>query len=89
MYKFSPWALLDAGLFGIAAWRIYKMSRAWALLGMLGFVAERVYALYAWRTASAGLIVGVFILFAFINGVRGTFAHYKLSAAQNQVPAIG
>ncbi len=29
---FSPWALLDAGLFGLAAWRIYRMSRVWAVV---------------------------------------------------------
>jgi hypothetical protein len=88
--NFSPWALVDAGLFGIAGWRIYRMSRIWAVVAMLGFLVEKVYALYtSGGTASAGLIVAVFILFGFINGVRGTFAHYKLSASQNQVPVIG
>ncbi len=33
---FSPLSLVDAGLFAIMAWRIYRMSRAWALVGLLG-----------------------------------------------------
>jgi hypothetical protein len=77
---FSPTALFDAAVFGVVAWRIYKMSRAWAVVGLLGFVAERGYALYAHGfNVGAGIIVGVAILFAFINGVRGTFAFHKLS----------
>src|SRR5438046_10176292 len=32
---FSPLSLVDAGLFAIVAWRIYRMSRAWALVGLL------------------------------------------------------
>jgi hypothetical protein len=79
---YSPSALLDAAAFGIVAWRIYRMSRAWALVGMLGFIAERAYSLYARGfAAGAGSIVSIVILFAFINGVRGTFAFHKLSKA--------
>jgi hypothetical protein len=82
---FSPTALFDAAVFGVAAWRIYRMSRAWAVVGLLGFVAERGYALYAHGfNVGVGIIVGVVILFAFINGVRGTFAFHKLS----KTPAV-
>lgn len=79
---FSPTALLDAAIFGVVAWRIYRMSRAWAVVGLVGFVVERVYALYLHGfNAGAGSIVGVFILLGFINGVRGTFAFHKLSTS--------
>jgi hypothetical protein len=79
---FSATALFDAAIFGVVAWRIYRMSRAWAVVGLVGFVAERGYALYAHGfTVGAGIIVGVVILFAFINGVRGTFAFHKLSTS--------
>ena len=77
--KFSAWSLGDAGLFAIAAWRIYKMSRAWAVVGLLLFLYERVYAFYVRPTATAGIIVGLIVLLAFVNGVRGTFAHHRLS----------
>jgi len=42
---FSPLSLVDAGLFAIVAWRIYRMSRAWALVGLLGYVSERAYSI--------------------------------------------
>ncbi len=78
---FSPLSLVDAGLFAIIAWRVYRMSRAWALVGLLGYVGERAYSIYAHgAAATAGWVVGVIILLGFVNGVRGTFAYRKLSA---------
>ncbi len=80
---FSPWSLVDAGLFAVVAWRIYKMSRAWAVVGLLLFVGERAYAFYARGvTATTGIVVGVIILLGFVNGVRGTFAYRRLFASQ-------
>ncbi len=81
---FSPLSLVDAGLFAFIAWRIYRMSRAWALVGLLGYVAEHVYSIYLrGSTATAGWFVGVIILLGFISGVRGTFAYHSLSAGRN------
>ena len=86
---FSPASLIDAGLFAIVAWRIYRMSRVWAVIGLMGFIAERVYAIYTrGATAAAGWVVGMIILLAFVNGVRGTFAYRKLSASQGQIPFV-
>jgi hypothetical protein len=79
---FHLFHLVDAALFAIAAWRIYRMSRAWALLGLLGFVAERAYNLYARGLANAGFVVGLVILLGFVNGVRGTYAFHKLGASR-------
>jgi len=77
---FSPSALIDAALFAIVAWRTYKMSRAWAVTGLLLFVLERAYSIYLHGVgASAASVVGVFLLLGFIHGVRGTFAYHKLS----------
>jgi hypothetical protein len=79
---FSPTALFDAAIFGVAAWRIYRMSRAWAVVGLVGFIFERAFAFYQHGfSAGAGIVVGIFILLAFINGVRGTFAFHKLAAS--------
>jgi hypothetical protein len=77
---FSPLSLVDAALFAIVAWRIYKMSRAWSVVGLLLFAAERAYAFY-YRgvTVTAGIVVGFILLLAFLNGVRGTFAYLRLS----------
>ena len=86
---FSPLSLVDAGLFAIMAWRIYRMSRAWALVGLLGYVSERAYSIYVHgATATAGWIVGVIILLGFVNGVRGTFAYHRLSASKDRIPVV-
>ena len=78
---FSATGLVDAGLFAIVAWRVYRFSRAWAVVGLVLFVAERTFAFFTQGiSASAGLIVGIFILLGFIHGVRGTFAYHKLTS---------
>jgi hypothetical protein len=74
----SPYSLVDAGLFAIVAWRIFKLSRAWAVVGLLLFVAERADAL-RYRSTGASLILAIFLVLAFVNGVRGTFAYRKLA----------
>ncbi len=78
-------ALVDAALFALVSWRIYKMSRPWAIVGLLLYLAE-----VAWRIAKhvgssdAGFSAGftpvalVFVL-AFVNAVRGTFAFHRFS----------
>ncbi len=87
---FSPLSLVDAVLFAIVAWRIYRMSRAWALVGLLGYASERAYSIYAHgSTATAGWVVGIVILLGFVNGVRGTFAHHRLSASKDRIPVVG
>ena len=77
---FSRISLVDSGLFAIVAWRTYKMSRAWAVVGLLMFVAGRALTFYQQGvTAISGILVGLFLLLAFVNGVRGTFGYHKLS----------
>jgi hypothetical protein len=76
---FSPTSLVDAGLFAIVAWRTYRMSRSWAVVGLSLFIVERAYSIYAHgMTAMAGFVVGILLLLAFVNGVRGTFAYHKM-----------
>jgi hypothetical protein len=86
---FSPTALVDAGLSAIVAWRIYRMSRAWAVVGLLLYVAERAYAFHVRGVKeAAGIFVGVAILLGFVNGVRGNFAYRRLSATQERTSTI-
>jgi hypothetical protein len=77
---FSPLSLVDASIFAIVAWRIFKMSMVWAVVGLLLFAGERAYAFYyRGAAAMAGIIVGIILLLGFVNGVRGTFAHHSLA----------
>ena len=87
---FSPFSLVDAGLFAIVAWRIYKMSRAWAVVGLFLHVVERAYSLYLHGiTRGAGMVVGAILILGVVNGVRGTFAYSRLSASQQLLEVKG
>ena len=73
---FDPSALVDAALFAIIAWGLWKKSRAAAVCGLLLYVVER---LYMWSTVGMqNPIVPVLLTLMFINGVRGTFAWKRL-----------
>ena len=73
---FDSGALVDAALFAIIAWGLWKKSRAAAVCGLLLYVVER---LYMWSTVGMqNPIVPVLLTLFFINGVRGTFAWKRL-----------
>jgi hypothetical protein len=78
-------ALFDASLFALVSWRVYKMSRTWAVLGLLLYLFE-----VAWRIAKqvgssdatfgTGFSpVALILILAFVNGIRGTFAFRRFS----------
>ena len=74
---FDPSALVDAALFAIVAWGLWKKSRAAAVSGLLLYAIER---LYMWSTVGMqNPIVPVLLTLMFINGVRGTFAWKRLA----------
>lgn len=66
------WGILDALLFAVIAWRIFKLSFPWALSALLLYCAEM-----AWKWNTQGLpggnvVVPVLVVLALIAGVRGT-----------------
>jgi hypothetical protein len=69
-------ALVDAGLFALVAWRIYRMSRTWAVIGLLLYLLGAGWRLVNRPSAAVGVMTIIFIL-AFIGGIRGTFAFHK------------
>lgn len=80
--KFSDvLALVDAALFALIAWRIWKMSRAWAVIGLVLFAVEKAYWIYV--RGPKGLVMSVIILLAFVTSVRGTFAYARLGQVQS------
>jgi hypothetical protein len=74
----NGWSPVDATLFAVCAWRIWKMSRSWAIVGLLLYLLEVV-----WRVQNgikaAGIIVSIIFTLAFVGGVRGTFAFHRYS----------
>jgi hypothetical protein len=71
------WALVDAGLFGVIAWRTYKMSRPWALVGLLLYAVELAIRVKNGLVPIAGLVVAFVIISGFSNGVRGVFGFHR------------
>jgi hypothetical protein len=69
-------ALLDAGVFALVAFGMFWVSRFAATAGLVLFVLERIAMLVMGQ--GAGGIVGIFLLLAFCNGVRGAFAYHRL-----------
>lgn len=88
MAGIGVWSLLDAAIFAFVGWRIHAMSRTWAVLGLLLYLADKGYGLYL-RPSASGVVMIVILVIAFINGVRGTFAFHKYSSAAQPAGTYG
>jgi hypothetical protein len=75
----SGWAIIDALIFGLIGFFILRGSRVAAVVGLALYVLE-VLAALAVTGNPVGLVIGIIITFAFINGVRGTSALRRLDA---------
>ena len=74
----TAWSLLNAASAGFIGWRVWKLSRAWAVVGLSVLVTNVAMRLSEddWR-GDVGPIVLILLLGA-LNGVRGTFAYHRL-----------
>jgi hypothetical protein len=77
----SPSALLDAVLFAAVAFGLAKYSRFAAFAGFALFLVEKIYTVVLTGSILGIGVLGVVILFGFLNGIRGAFAYQKLLAA--------
>lgn len=78
-------ALLDAAIFAGIAFGLSRYSRVAGVAGFVLFLFERLYAISKAGFLMGGGILGIVLLLAFLNGMRGAFAYYKLQA-QTAVP---
>ena len=79
----GPVAFADAVVFAVIAWRTRARSKSFAVIGLALFVIEKIFQLATQpMSLSFGILVAVALLFAFINGVRGTFAYHRMKEAQ-------
>lgn len=85
----GPSGLLDVGLFALVCWRICKMSRAWAVVGLLLFLAEKAIQLAKGPVPTSGWVVLALLIGGFIGGIRGTFAFHRLQGGIQQPRDIG
>ena len=83
---FDIWALGDAIIIGALGIGVWRMSRICAVLALVTYTAER---LFAWATnGSSNPMLAVIFIVYFINGVRGTFAYqeYKTESRTAKLP---
>ena len=83
-------SFVDAALFAAIAYGLSKYSRFAAVAGFTLFLIEKIYT-YVMTGSILGVgVLGIVILFGFLNGMRGAFAYQRLAAAASQVvaPAI-
>jgi hypothetical protein len=72
----DAWGLVDAAIFVLVAWRIYRMSRAWAIIGLVVYILEVGYKLLTSPSGAIGVLTVIFVL-AYIGAIRGTFAYHR------------
>jgi hypothetical protein len=80
--KVDAWSLIDAGVFAVVAWGLFQCSRVAAVAGLLLFLGERAIAIAAGQTG--GIPLAVVLAAFFVGGVRGAFAHRRLSRAASE-----
>jgi hypothetical protein len=76
------WGLVDAVIFALIAWRISKVSRTWAIVGLLMYLFEVGYKLVTSPSGALGVLTIIFIL-TYINAIRGAFAYHRYRKAQS------
>ena len=80
--------LIDAGLFALVAWRIQRMSRTFAVIGLVLYLAEIGDRVLNGPSGAVGVLTIVFIL-GFVGAIRGTFAFYRYRKQESPPQAIG
>jgi hypothetical protein len=73
----NGWSLVDAAIFGVVAFYLYKDSRVAAWTGLVLFVVERVFMLVTVPAARTGPVMAIVFILAFVGGVRGTQALHR------------
>ena len=69
----SGWSLIDVALFGVIAWRIYRLSLPWSVIGLLLYTVEKVQPLIEGDSRQfKNPIVVILLIMGYINAIRGT-----------------
>jgi hypothetical protein len=73
----------------IVAWRLWKNSRAWALLGLTVVGAEFAGAQISLGRPNMFVISPVVLFLLMLNATRGAFVFHKYSAQEQLVTMAG
>ncbi|MGA3135497.1 MAG: hypothetical protein ABSC88_05835 [Terracidiphilus sp.] len=73
---FNPHNLLDAVIFCVVAWRIYRLSLLWSIFGLIWFLIEKIYQLVdstRTRPNVLGWIIAAAFVMCYVNSIRATW----------------
>jgi hypothetical protein len=73
---FNPYNLLDAVIFLVVAWRIYRLSFSWSVVGLIFFVIEKVDQLFRSTILHPnifGWIIAAVFVMCYVNSIRATW----------------
>lgn len=83
-YTLPSTAIVDACLFVAVAVGIWRLSRVWAVVGLVLYLLEIRWAISHMRFNPARIASTAVLVYAFANGVRGTFYYHRLVAVKSQ-----
>lgn len=72
---YDAWMLVDAVLFAIVAWRLWKNSRIWAVIGLILEGLEIVDKLRGHMNTFS--VITILLFLGILNATRGTFVLHK------------
>lgn len=79
----NGWGLIDAVLFSVVSWRVFRLSLPWAIAGFVMFTIERVMSfVHNPHILSSGTIATVIFFPAYLNAVRGGLYLRKIRTAK-------
>lgn len=89
----STWDFCYALILLIAGWRIWQLSRIWAVLvlvwAVLGFVALLVVGIALGPLVFIPILLNLAFTVVLIDGVRGTFAYHAIMKKEPAAPVGG
>ncbi|UWZ82692.1 hypothetical protein [Occallatibacter riparius] len=65
------WGLIDATLFAVVAWRVYRLSLPWAIAGLVLYILERVSAILLHPHLTYRIVIILMVLPYYWNAIRG------------------
>ncbi|MGP8175059.1 MAG: hypothetical protein ACLP7O_11005 [Terracidiphilus sp.] len=84
---FNPHNLLDAVVFLVVAWRIYRLSLSWSIFGLIWFLIEKIDQLFDNTRIGPnvfGWIIAAAFVMCYVNSIRATWFLRK-----NKEPIVG
>ena len=78
--SFDLWVLVDAALFSVIAYFIYKQSRIASVFGLSIYILERIDMWMSYGPRNPAMVIIISLMF--INSIRGTFAIRRFQKAR-------